>query len=155
MALKLPEKYISADLLYDKCIMYLWMDLYKTPHLTQGHSHKTVGVTVNTLTIIGEFLPSLPFIKENYFVSLSTSLLTKPCCFTCNFTRSWEDAPDVFAKHRFKKTLCEGPEEFFNCSLSQLQAGPGARADCAGEEGLRQPGQPPWRAGTRWQPENN
>lgn len=76
-ALKLPEKYIRADLIYDKCIMYLWMDLYKTPHMTQGHRHKTVGVTVNTLIIIWEFLSSFPFIKEFFFFSLSTSLLTK------------------------------------------------------------------------------
>lgn len=74
---KLPEKYIRADLIYDKCIMYLQMDLYKTPHLTQGHRHKTAGVTVNMLIIIWKFLSFLPFIKENYFVSLSTSLLTK------------------------------------------------------------------------------
>lgn len=66
-ALKLPEKYIRADLIYDKCIMYLWMDLYKTPHMTQGHRHKTVGVTVNTLIIIWEFLSSFPFIKEFFF----------------------------------------------------------------------------------------
>jgi len=74
---KLPQKYIRADLIYDKYIVYLWMDLYKTPHLTQGHRRKTVRVTVNTLVIIWEFLPFLPFIKENYFVSLFTSLLTK------------------------------------------------------------------------------
>lgn len=85
MVLKLPEKYIRADLIYDKSIMYLWMDLYKPPHLTQGHRHKTVGVTVNTLIIIWEFLPFLPFIKENYFVSLSTSLLTKN--LNCSLSR--------------------------------------------------------------------
>lgn len=71
MALKLPEKYIRADLIYDKCIMYLWLDLYKTPHLTQGHRHKTVGATVNTLIIIWEFFPFLPFIKKkkkNFFL---------------------------------------------------------------------------------------
>lgn len=77
MASKLPEKYIRADLIYDKCIMYLWMDLYNTPHLTRGHRHKTVGVTINTLIIIWEILLFLPFIKEYYFVSLSTTLLTK------------------------------------------------------------------------------
>lgn len=53
------------------------MDLYNTPHLTPGHRHKTVGVTINTLIIIWEILLLLPFIKEYYFVSLSTTLLTK------------------------------------------------------------------------------
>lgn len=37
--------------------------------------------------------------------------------------------------YNLKRMLCEGPEEFFDCSLSQLQAVPRAGASCAGKKG--------------------
>lgn len=57
---------------------------------------------------------------------------------------SWEDAPGIFAErcsvqrlYNLKGSLCKGPEEFFDCSLSQPQDDPEAVASRAGKKGSR------------------
>ena len=92
------------------------------------------------------FLTVLVASRAGLMLGARYTLPSQSCCFMCNYTQSWEEAPGVFAercsvqrRYNLKRTLCEGPEEFFDCSLSQLQAAPGAGAGHTGKKGSCSP----------------